>query len=172
MDPNILHNISYGIYIVSSFRGDRLNGQIVNTLFQITSEPVTLAVSINKNNLTHEFIKESKIFSASILSESAPLSLIGTFGFKSGRDEDKFKDVNVKKLSSKCPVVLDYTIGYIEAHVIRELDCGTHTLFLGELDSQRVLKLDRPMTYDYYHQVKRGTTPKAAPTFIKEEDLR
>jgi len=157
------------MFIVTSNKGDLLNGQIANTVFQITSDPVTIAVSINKKNLTHEYIETSSQFSLSILSEDAPLNFIGRFGFASGRDKDKFKDIKFKILSSGCPVVLDYAIGYIEAKVINKLDCGTHTLFLGQLTDSQVLNVARPMTYDYYHQVKRGITPKTAPTFIKEE---
>ena len=171
MALNILHNINYGMYVVSSFKGDSLNAQIANTLFQITSEPVTIAVSINKLNLTHEFIETSSRFSVSILEEEAPLSFIGKFGFKSGRSGDKFKDVKFNKLSSGCPVVTEYTIGYIEVKLINKLDCGTHTLFLGEMTDSKILKTAKPMTYGYYHQVKRGTTPKTAPTFIKEEGM-
>ena len=61
MDSNVLYNISYGMYIVSSNNGDSLNGQIANTLFQITNEPITIAVSINKKNFTHEFIEKADI---------------------------------------------------------------------------------------------------------------
>lgn len=171
MDLNILHNISYGMYVVSSNKGDALNGQIANTLFQITSEPVTIAVSINKGNLTHEFIESSGRFSASVLAQSAPLSFIGNFGFKSGRDGDKFNGVKIKKLASGCPVALDHAIGYIEAEVINKIDCGTHTLFIGKMSESAMLNTDIPMTYNYYHQVKRGTTPKTAPTFIKDEGM-
>ncbi|NQT75384.1 MAG: flavin reductase, partial [Candidatus Omnitrophica bacterium] len=85
MDPNVLHNVGYGMYVVASNKGDALNAQIANTLFQITSEPVTIAVSINKKNLTHEYIENSSRFTASILSEDAPLNFIGRFGFRSGR---------------------------------------------------------------------------------------
>ena len=169
MDLNVLHNIGYGMYVVSSNKADQLNGQIVNTLFQITSQPVTIAVSINKKNLTHEYIETSGRFAASILAEETPLSFIGKFGFNSGRKEDKFKDIKFKKLDSGCPVVLDHSIGYIEVKVVNKLDCGSHTLFIGEMTESELLKTDRAMTYDYYHQVKRGTTPKTAPTFIKEE---
>ena len=171
MDPNVLHNIGYGMYVVASNKGDLSNGQIVNTLFQITSQPVTVAVSINKQNLTHEFIEKSSRFSASILSKDAPLNFIGRFGFKSGRDGDKFGGVKVKRLASGCPVVLDYAIGYLEAKVINKLDCGTHTLFIGEMTDSSILKTGAPMTYAYYHEVKRGTTPKTAPTFIKGEGM-
>ncbi|MBU4342494.1 MAG: flavin reductase family protein [Candidatus Omnitrophica bacterium] len=169
MDPNVLHNIGYGMYVVSSNKAGQLNAQIVNTLFQITSQPVTVAVSINKKNLTHEYIESSGRFTASILAEETPLSFIGKFGFNSGRKEDKFKDIKFKKLVSGCPVVLDHSIGYIEAKVINKLDCGTHTLFIGGMTESELLKTARPMTYDYYHQVKHGITPKTAPTFIKEE---
>jgi flavin reductase (DIM6/NTAB) family NADH-FMN oxidoreductase RutF/rubredoxin len=158
------------MYVVASNKKDAFNGQIANTVFQITSEPVTVAISINKSNLTHEFIEHSGRFTVSVLSQDVPLSFIGKFGFKSGRNGDKFKDVKFKKLSSGCPVVLDYSIGYLEAKVFNKLDCGTHTLFLGEVIDSQILKTGRPMTYAYYHEVKRGTTPKTAPTFIKEEN--
>jgi rubredoxin/flavin reductase (DIM6/NTAB) family NADH-FMN oxidoreductase RutF len=169
MDPNVLHNIGYGMYVVSSNKGGLFNGQIANTLFQITNDPVTVGVSINKKNLTHEYIESSKRFSVSVLSEDAPLSLIGKFGFKSGRSEDKFKDTKFIKLDSGCPVVLDSALCYLEAEVINQFDCGTHTLFLAKMTDSKILKTGKPMTYDYYHQVKRGTTPESAPTFIKKE---
>ena len=172
MDPNILHNIGYGMYIASSNKGDEINGQIVNTVFQITNDPVTIAVSINKKNLTHEYKEASSRFSISILKEETPLSFIGRFGFKSGRNEDKFKGISFKKLSSGCPAVLEYSLGYLEAEVINRVDCGTHTLFIGQLVSFETLASGKPLTYDYYHQVKRGTTPHTAPTYIKEEESR
>lgn len=171
MDPNVLYNISYGMYIVSSNKGNSLNGQTANTVFQITSEPITIAVSINKQNFTHEFIEESLRFGVSILAEETPISFIGKFGFKSGRTEDKFEDTNFKRLGSGCPVVLDNALSYFEAKVINKFDCKTHTLFLGEMTDSLVLKQGRPMTYSYYHQVKRGVTPKTAPTFIKESEI-
>jgi flavin reductase (DIM6/NTAB) family NADH-FMN oxidoreductase RutF/rubredoxin len=169
MDSNVLYNIGYGMYVVSSSKGDLLNGQIANTFFQITSEPITVAVSINKKNLTHDYIGSSKRFSVSILEESASLSFIGKFGFKSGKAEDKFKDTKFIKLGSGCPVVTDNALGYLEAEVINQFDCGTHTLFLGKITDSKILKPGKPMTYAYYHQVKRGTTPATAPTFMKSE---
>ena len=172
MDPNVLHNLSYGMYIVSSNKGDLLNAQIANTVFQITSEPVTIAISINNKNLTHEYIEASSRFGISILDEKTPLTFIGKFGFRSGRTEDKFKDTNFVKLSSGCPVVIDNTLCYIEAKVVKKLDCFTHTLFIGEMTESKMLKTGRPMTYDYYHREKRGTTPSSAPTFIKEKTSR
>jgi flavin reductase (DIM6/NTAB) family NADH-FMN oxidoreductase RutF len=167
MNLKALHSCSYGLYVVSSRKGGTLNGQIVNTIFQVTSEPPTIAVSINQQNLTHEFINESKVFAASILSQDTPLSFIGRFGFKSGRDVDKFKDVNYKLGETKAPIILDHSLAYLEARVVNQVDVGTHTIFIGELVGADVIREGEPMTYAYYHRVKRGTTPKTAPSYIK-----
>ena len=93
MNLQSLRKLGYGVYIVCSKKGEKFNGQIVNTLFQVTSEPPTIAVSINKNNLTHEYIEDSKVFTASVLYQDTPLSFIGKFGFRSGRDINKFEEM-------------------------------------------------------------------------------
>ena len=168
MNPSALHKLGYGMYIVCSRKGERSNGQVANTVFQITSEPPTVAVSINKSNLTNEFIKDSRVFTASVLCQATPLSFIGHFGFKSGRDIDKLKGINYKIGETKAPVVLDNAVAYLEAEVIQDIDVGTHTIFIGRIVAAEVLTEDECMTYQYYHQVKRGTTPKTAPSYIGE----
>jgi flavin reductase (DIM6/NTAB) family NADH-FMN oxidoreductase RutF/rubredoxin len=169
MDTKALYKIGYGLYIVSSIKGEKLNGQVANTVFQITSQPPTIAVSINKTNLTYEYIKASKVFTASILAQDTPLAFIGHFGFKSGRDIDKFKGINHKIGVTGAPIVTDHTLAYLEAKVLQEVDAGTHSIFIGELVGAEVISEGEPMSYAYYHQVKRGTTPKTAPSYIEEE---
>ncbi|RLE13103.1 High molecular weight rubredoxin [Candidatus Aerophobetes bacterium] len=169
MNSKTLYKISYGLYVVSSKKDGKFNGQIANTVFQITAEPPVIAVSINKKNLTHEFIQKSKVFTVSILSKETPMRFIGHFGFKSGRELDKFKDLNYKVGISGAPFILENTIGYIEAKLIGNNDVGTHTIFIGKVIDAQILKDDEPMTYAYYHEVKRGTSPSSAPTYIKEE---
>ncbi|MEW6142277.1 MAG: rubredoxin [Chloroflexota bacterium] len=169
MNPKVLHKLSYGLYVVTSCDGDRINGQIANTVFQIASEPATIAVSINKQNLTHQFITKSHVFAASILSRDTPLSFVGQFGFKSGRDTNKFANVNYRVGKTGAPIVIDNSLAYIEAEVINQMDCGTHTIFVGRVVDGETLRDTEPMTYAYYHEVKRGTAPKTAPTYIKEE---
>ncbi|HZD60699.1 MAG TPA: flavin reductase [Anaerolineae bacterium] len=169
MNAKTLYKISYGMYVVSSKKEDGLNGQIVNTVFQTTSEPPTIAVCINKQNLTHEYIEESGVFTASILTKETPMTYIGHFGFKSGREFDKFKDIKHKIGVTGAPIALEHTIGYLEAEVINNMDTGSHTLFVGRVVDAETITNEEPMTYAYYHEVKRGKAPKAAPTYIKEE---
>jgi rubredoxin/flavin reductase (DIM6/NTAB) family NADH-FMN oxidoreductase RutF len=168
MNLNALHSISYGLYVVGSRNGDRLNAQIANTVIQVCSAPPTISVCINRDNLTHDFILASKVYTASVLSQDTPLSFIGAFGFKSGRDTDKLKGVNYKIGTTGAPVVLDHAVSFMEAKLLDHLDAGTHTIFVGELVDADVLSEAEPMTYAYYHQVKRGTTPKSAPSYVEE----
>jgi len=169
MDHKALHKISYGLYVVTSGKRDSCNGQIANTVFQATSEPPTIAVCINKKNFTHEFIRESSVFAVSVLSRNTPLEFIGHFGFKCGRDIDKFKGINYKVGITDAPIVLDNAIAYLETKVIKEVDGGTHTIFIGKVVDAEILTDEEPMTYAHYHKIKRGVTPKTAPTYIEEE---
>ncbi len=170
MNPKTLHKIPYGLYIVASRDDGRLNGQIANALFQVTAEPQTVAVSISKKNLTHDYIQNSKVFSASILCQNAPMTLIGLFGHKSGRDIDKFKTTHYKIGVTGAPIVIDSCLGYLEARVINQISVGTHTIFIGQVEDAELLSAEPAMTYEYYHEIKGGKSPKNAPTYLKEEE--
>jgi ferric-chelate reductase [NAD(P)H] len=169
MPDTILSKLTYGMYIVSSMNNGRFNGQLANSVFQITDSPATVAVCINRQNLTHEFISASGRLTVSILSEEAPMIFIGKFGFKSGRAIDKFKDTQFKLLESGCPAVIEYSVGYFEAVVKGRQEAGAHTLFTCEVVGSELFSAAVPMTYEYYHLVKKGLTPKAAPTFTQRE---
>ncbi len=169
MNSKALYSLTYGLFVVSSMKGDKINGQIANTVIQVCSEPQVIQAVINRGNLTHEYISASKVFTASILARETPLNFIGGFGFKSGRDVDKFSGINYKTGQSGAPVVLDNSLAYIEAKVVSQLDVHTHTIFVGQIIDADVIKEGEPITYAYYQQVKRGTTPKTAPSFIADK---
>ncbi len=167
LDRRVFRDLSYGLYIVTSRDNDKLNGQIINTAIQVTSDPVRVAVIINKKNLTHELITNSGTFTVSVLEESTPLTFIGPFGFKSGRDIDKFAKVKYKIGTTGAPLVIEHALSVLEAKVIDQVDLGSHTLFVGEVVSSEVIKEGRPLTYQYYHENLKGKSPPNAPTFNK-----
>jgi flavin reductase (DIM6/NTAB) family NADH-FMN oxidoreductase RutF/rubredoxin len=169
MNPKALYSLTYGLFVVSSCKADRINGQIANTVIQVCSEPQIIEVVINRSNLTHEYISSSKVFAVSILSQETPLNFIGGFGFKSGREVEKFAGLNYKPGQLGAPIVLDHTLAYLEARVINRIDVYTHSIFVGELVDADVIKEGEPITYAYYQQVKRGTTPRSAPSYIADK---
>lgn len=169
-----LEKISYGMYIVSSKKDNTLNGQIANSVFQITATPANIAISINKLNLTHDFIKESKLFCLSILLTDFPMKLIGTFGFKSGREINKFENIEYELTQNGLPY-LKNSAGFIECKVINFVSEGTHSIFIGEVIACETLNAGEPMTYSYYNEIKGGGNSKNAPHYIniiKEEKTK
>lgn len=166
LDRRALRDLSYGLYIVTSREGERLNGQIVNTVIQVTSNPTRVAVIINKKNLTHEFIDQAGVFGVSVLEKATPLIFIGPFGFRSGRDVDKLSKVEYKLGVTGCPLITEHALSLLEAKVIDRIDMGTHTIFIGAVEHAEVIREGEPLTYQYYHQVLKGKSPPSAPTYI------
>jgi len=165
IDFKVFRDLSYGLYIVTSKEGDRLNGQIVNTVIQVTSEPPRVAVIINKKNLTHEFISKSLVFSACIIDESVTMKFLGPFGFKSGRDINKFENVKHKIGITGSPLVLEYTLSALEARVVSQIDLGSHTVFIADVINTEIFHEGNPLTYRFYHENLRGKTPPNAPSY-------
>jgi len=122
LDLESLFKLSYGMCILTSKEDDKLNGCIVNTVFQLTPEPPMVAVSVNKQCLTHQFIVASGVFAVSILSEAAPIPFIGKFGFRTGRDINKLEKLQYHPGETGAPIILDYAVGFLEAEVTQCVD--------------------------------------------------
>jgi len=160
-----LWRLTYGMYVVSSRVGDRINGQISNTLMQVTLEPPRIALSINKAELTHELIAESGVVGVSVLAPSVPKEVILLFGFRSGRDTDKFEFVDHRKGVTGVPLLTKDVVAVFEGKVVERADLGTHTVFVMEVVDGRVVADGPPLTYAYYQEHLRGATHKNAPTY-------
>lgn len=168
MNTNVFRNISYGVYVISTLDQSRPTGCIANSIMQVTSAPATIALSMNHDNYTNSCIADSGMFAVSILSEQSDPSLIGRFGFQSGKDTDKFEGISYDTKEG-LPIVTD-TCGYIVCKVIDKLETTSHTIFLGEVVDGDLLDSAAPMTYAYYHKVVKGKSPKNAPTYLPESD--
>lgn len=149
-----LFKISYGLFIVTSVKQNQLNGQCANTVFQITSDPMRIALGINKSNLTHEFIEYSGVVGVTILGEKNH-DLVRHFGYISGRNKDKLQEMEYITGFTGVPL-LKKGVAFLEAKVIPEksTDVGTHTLFVADILDGAVIKDTEPMTYTYYRKTK------------------
>ena len=170
INTNAFRSLSYGVYIVSTLDGDRPTGCVANSIMQITSQPATIAVSMNHDNFTNSCIEKSGKFAVSVMCEQSDAGLIGTFGFRSGKDVNKFDGIE-SAWKAGLPIVTD-ACSYLVCKVIDKMETSTHTVFLGEVIEADVLKNEEPMTYAYYHKVVKGKSPKNAPTYIAEEEAQ
>ena len=151
MDKKAMHNLTYGLFVLTTELNGKQNGCIINTAAQVTSEPNRISIAVNKANYTHDMIKESGKFTVSIISENATFDLFRHFGFVTGKEVDKFADFkDYKEGENKIPYITKGTNAYISAEVegVEELD--THTLFIGRVTDMEVLSEDPSATYTYY----------------------
>ncbi|MCI8336680.1 MAG: High molecular weight rubredoxin [Peptococcaceae bacterium] len=172
MDNTALFQLSYGLYVVTTKGKGRINGQIANTVFQISDTPVRLGVGLNKNNLTNELVKDSGILSVQVLERDVPFDVISRFGFQSGRNVDKFADIAYQTNADGCPILVDGIAAQIDCKVIGAMDVGSHTLFICEMTD--AIRNDKtPLTYAQYHERKKNggallgaaaAVPEVAPT--------
>ncbi len=170
MDNKAMYKLSYGLFICTAKRGDKLNGCITNTAIQVASDPNTISVAINKANFTHDMVHESGRCNISVISENADFELFKHFGFQSGRDVNKFDDTyaesNYKLTEDGIPYIINGTNAYFALKVVKEVDLGSHTLFLCEPQQMAVLSDAKSCTYEYYQNnikpkpQKVGETPK------------
>jgi len=169
MDKNILRKLSYGVYAIGIMDGERPTGCIANSVMQITSSPMTLAISMNHDNYTHGCMEKNEKFSVSVLTEKTEPKVIGVLGFQSGRNVNKFEEIEYRMVEG-APVVSD-SCGYLICKVIDKMETTTHTVFLAEVLEGELCDENKEMTYAYYHQVVKGSSPKNAPTYIAEEKV-
>jgi len=149
----LLFNVSYGLYIISSIKDEKLNGMTSNTFIQVTDRPLRGSVCLGKGALTAQYIKESGVFGVSVLGKNNQ-DLVKHFGYKSGRDVNKFKDMNyVTGDKTGCPGLLE-TLCFIECEVEQVIDLGTHYLFIGKIVDGDGFSKEEPMTYAYYHATR------------------
>jgi flavin reductase (DIM6/NTAB) family NADH-FMN oxidoreductase RutF/rubredoxin len=165
LDIKAFYDLSYGVYVITAIDSDgKKCGCIANCAIQVTADPEQILVSVNHDNCTNKAILGSKRFALMVLAEDCDPSVIGTFGFKHSSETDKFADIPYE-MKDGLPILKD-AICYFTAEVTDLHETATHTLFIAEVkDAEMLAKGKTPMTYAYYHQVKKGLSPKNAPTY-------
>lgn len=162
MDNKALFNIGYGLYVLTAREGDKDNGCIVNTVMQVTSKPVLVVVGINKQNLTHDMILETRKFNISVLTKNTPFKVFEHFGYQSGRMISKFDDYGTEQRSENGIIYLsEYINSYLSCKVIEAIDFGTHSMFKAEVIDAKRISDDETLTYTYY---QKHIKPKPQPT--------
>ena len=151
-DLTALFKIGYGLYVVTSNDGKKDNGLIVNTVTQVTNTPNRIAVTINKENYSHHIIKQTGIMNVNCLSVDAPFSVFEKFGFKSGRNHDKFGSETVNRSDNGLVFLERHINSFMSLKVEQYVDLGTHGMFICSITEARVINNLETMTYTYYQE--------------------
>ena len=164
MDKKALYQLTYGVFLLSTKAGDKVNGCITNTCIQVANSPTRVAISVLNTNYTCDLIKESGIFALSLLDNTCTFQTIKHFGFQSGRDVDKLDGLTLPTDVNGVPYLAWQTTAVISCKVLESTDLGSHTLFIAEVVDAKLINDNAPLTYaDYQANVK----PK--PQEVKKE---
>ena len=169
MNSVILNSLSYGMYAIGVVGDNGPTASIVNTVFQVTAQPIMIAVSVNRDNYINELIKSTGEFSVSVLSENTSGTVIGALGFNSGRTCDKLSNLDYKILKEGQPVLRENICCWFLCKVKNSIETMTHTIFIAEVKAGSEKSTEKPMTYEYYQNVIKGKSPKYAPTYIVDK---
>ena len=172
MDNKAFFKLNYGLYIITSCNNEKAGGCIANTFTQVTSQPSQICVTLNKDNYTTQLINDSGVFNCGVLLKEVPMDTIRRFGFQSGKDVDKIDGIDYFVDSQGVKQINQSLAATFECKVTKTLDVGTHIMFVAEVVDAKVLSDEDVLTYSDYHLLKKGTTPKNAPSFIQETTKR
>lgn len=168
MDKKALYNLSYGVFMLATKADGKVNGCITNTCIQVANSPTRIAIAVLNTNYTCDLLKKSGIFTISLLDQTCSFDTIKYFGMQSGRDTDKFEDMEMPLDENGIPYMGWSACAVISAKVVSSTDLGSHTLFVAEVTDAKVLSEHAPLTYaDYQSNVKPKPEKKASDKKIK-----
>lgn len=100
----------------------------------ICSDPAMLSISVRKERHSHPMIMETGEFVVNLTTRQL-LQATDYCGVKSGRDEDKFKAMNLTKGEGEkvnVPIIMESPVN-IECKVKQVLELGSHDMFVAEV---------------------------------------
>ena len=150
MDNKALFNLQYGVFILGTQSNGKINACITNTCMQVASDPVRIAISVINSNLTCQMIKDSGVFTLSVLDKKTTFETIKRFGYQSGKNVDKFEGFEYSTDAAGCPYPNSQICALFSAKVVAAQNLGTHTLFTAEVTDAKITSREEPITYAYY----------------------
>lgn len=128
--------IEYPLPAVMVSCGDMENSNIITVAWTgvICSDPAMVYISVRPSRHSYNMIKQSNEFVINLTTEDLTYKT-DWCGVKSGKDVDKFQEMNLTKQKAefvKCPMIAESPIS-IECEVINENDLGSHTMFIAKV---------------------------------------
>ena len=112
------------------------NALAVGFVANVSLDPVMVMIGITPTRYSHHIVKESGCFIINLPTKSFAKEY-NFLGSRSGRDIDKFKELNLKTENGKyvdAPILTDCPVS-IECSVIESTMPGTHELFIGKVEA-------------------------------------
>ncbi|MGH9119743.1 MAG: flavin reductase family protein [Acidimicrobiales bacterium] len=130
----VLWSFPSGLFVIGSRHGDRRNGMTLNWCTQVSFDPKLLAIAVEQAALTHELIAAGGAFAVNVVRRDdraivrkftkpvdvdAEAHTLNGFGYHDGP-------------ATGAPI-LDQAAAFVECEVRQRVECGDHSLFIGEV---------------------------------------
>ena len=141
-----LAKMTYGIYVLTSYFDNKINGMIASWVSQISYEPPLVMAAVHTNRYSHQLIEEGGVFAlhALTLSQKDYLRRL-----KGPDPAAKFAGIEWERGLTGCPILKECA-AYLECRVTETFKPGNHTMFIGEIvAAKQVADEDMLTTMDY-----------------------
>ena len=145
--PDILSHFWAPLCAVGSHGERGPNAQVCVAIFgaSIVPDRPRLLVVLTRTNYTHDLVTEAGTLAITLLS-GEQLDMLEPLGLVSGRDGDKFGDIDLTLTDSGDPY-FPGGVGYLACEVIDAFDLGDSTAFLSAVCSREQLSDAPPMSW-------------------------
>ncbi|MGH7429277.1 MAG: flavin reductase family protein [Candidatus Methylomirabilaceae bacterium] len=149
----VLEKLDSEVFVLTAADGERRNGQIVCWVVSATIVPQVprVLVGIGRLTYTRELVEGSRRFALNLLGRDQ-WRWVPHFGFRSGRDTDKFAMVPFQRGITGSPL-LPGVVGHLECKVSSVLDAGAHLFYLADVLEGRLVADREPLRLSQLPQV-------------------
>jgi len=127
----VLWRIPNVLCLIGASAGEEWNGMTASWVTQVAMEPVLVAAAVDRAALTHHLIEEGRRFSVNLWSRDDTRPFV-SFS-KPARREGATLNGRPVRLGVTGAPIFEEAIAFIDCRLWKVVDCGTHTLFLGEV---------------------------------------
>ena len=124
-----LGQMTYGIYVLTTFYKEAVNGMIASWVSQVSYDPLLIMAAVHPNRYSHQLIEKSGCFALHVVDRQQADFLAR---FKGADPSAKFSSVRWERGKTGCPILTE-CVAYLECNVKASYIPGNHTLFLGEV---------------------------------------
>ncbi len=130
-----------GVTIVTIRAGDEIHGLTVSAFASISVEPPLVSVAVAQTHRAHELLeRDGAAFAVNVLGEDQEV-LSNRFAYV--KDEDRFTEGSWDTAATGAPVLRD-ALTWLDCTIHSKLRAGTHTIYVGEVQSTRAPSDDHP----------------------------
>ena len=127
----VLWRIPNVLCLVGSRAGDEWNAMTTSWVTQVAMEPVLVAVSVDQKAVTHRLIADGGSFTVNLWSRDDTRPFV-KFSKPATKDGMTLNGRAIREGVTGAPV-FDDAVAYLDCRLHESVDCGTHTLFIGEV---------------------------------------